>query len=264
MIIKLTVKDAELLKNKIGSSIINRLDEHRNFFTALDENRYFLTFHWLDEKKAMIYADTEDFIIVTDSEALMKYADDIDTTGDGILQFHEYLLELTSSDTERLESLENMIITLEERLLTEAHTGQRGISDILKVRRDLLKTKRYYERMEFLTDEMTGIDPAFGFIDRKFHRLLEFTLHLQEYIDQVREAYQAQIDIEQNSIMKVFTVVTSVFMPLTLISGWYGMNLPMPRDFWLFGWLFGWPFVIGLNLTVVFILIVLFKKKKWF
>ena len=41
--------------------------------------------------------------------------------------------------------------------------------------------------------------------------------------------YQAQIDIEQNNLMKFFTVVTSIFAPLTLITGWYGMNLKLPE-----------------------------------
>ena len=41
--------------------------------------------------------------------------------------------------------------------------------------------------MEFLTDEIAAIDPTFSFIDKKFDRLLDFVLHLQEYIEQVRE-----------------------------------------------------------------------------
>ena len=53
--------------------------------------------------------------------------------------------------------------------------------------------KRYYEQMEFLTDELRAVDPSFAFIDKKFDRLLEFVLHLQEYIESVREAYQSQI-----------------------------------------------------------------------
>ena len=170
------------------------------------------------------------------------------------------MLELTANDVYKLESLENMIISLEDNLLMDKSPSGDGIRDIIKVRKDLLKVKRYYEQMEFLTDEIAAIDPAFGFIDKKFDRLLEFVLHLQEYIEQVREAYQSQIDIEQNNIMKVFTVVTSIFLPLTLIAGWYGMNLRMPE----FKWAWGYPFVIGMSLAVIAALVIIFKKKKWF
>lgn len=251
---------ADHLKEMTQNSIIKSLDESRNFFLCLDEDFYFLTFHWLDGKKVTILASRGDLLSATDSRQVRQCMANIDTPTDGIMQFHEFLLELTANDSLRLESLENMIISLEERLLLEKKPGKKGISDILSVRKDLLKIKRYYAQMEFLTDEMAAVNPAFGFIDKKFHRLFEFTLHLQEYIDQVREAYQAQIDIEQNNIMKVFTVVTSIFLPLTLIAGWYGMNFQLPE----YKWAHGYVFVAAMSLSVILILLVIFKKKKWF
>ena len=60
--------------------------------------------------------------------------------------------------------------------------------------------------------------------------------------------------------MKLFTVVTSVFLPMTVIVGWYGMNFKyMPE----LSSRFGYPYVIFLNITVVFSLIYIFKRKKW-
>ena len=38
---------------------------------------------------------------------------------------------------------------------------------------------------------------------------------------QMRETYQSQIDIEQNELMKVFTLITTLFLPLSLMVGWY-------------------------------------------
>ncbi|MGN0659122.1 MAG: CorA family divalent cation transporter [Emergencia sp.] len=260
MITILEADRIEQLTSRISSSVVRRLDEQRNFFMLLGEKQYFLAFHWLDGRKVTIYADTADLVIVTDSEAVTEYAGNIDIEDSGIHQLYEFFLELTASDVYKLESLENLIISLEDSLLMDSRPGKDGIRDIIKVRKDLLKVKRYYEQMEFLTDEIAAVDPTFSFIDRKFDRLLEFVLHLQEYIETVREAYQSQIDIEQNNIMKVFTVVTSIFLPLTLITGWYGMNLQMPE----FRWSLGYPFVICVSLLVVGLLIVIFKKKKWF
>ena len=114
--------------------------------------------------------------------------------------------------------------------------------------------------MEFLSDELAELDNRFSFVEKKFNRLLEFALHLQEYVEQVREAYQSQLDIEQNSIMKFFTVVTTIFLPLTLITGWYGMNMLIPE----FQWKYGYLYVICLSFVVVLIMIGIFKKKKWF
>jgi magnesium transporter len=46
-------------------------------------------------------------------------------------------------------------------------------------------------------------------------------LNLRDYVTQVREAYQAELDISLNNIMKIFTVITAFFSPLTLLVGWY-------------------------------------------
>lgn len=60
--------------------------------------------------------------------------------------------------------------------------------------------------------------------------------------------------------MKVFTVVTSIFLPLSLVAAWYGMNFQQPE----YSWKGGYPFVVGLSLGIVILLLVIFKKKKWF
>ena len=257
MITILTEEKSELLKKFIGEDIYRRVSENRNFFTVLSEKQYLLTFHWLDGRKVTVFASPENLIIVSGSPSVSEFAQNIDTPSDGILQFHEFLLEMTANDVYKLESLENMIISLEDRLLMDTSPSKNGIGDIIKVRKDLLKVKRYYEQMEFLSDELAAADPAFAFIDRKFDRLLEFVLHLQEYIEAVREAYQSQIDIEQNNIMKVFTVITSIFLPLSLLAGWYGMNLQMPE----YRTPLAYPVIIGISAALVLVLLVIFKRK---
>ena len=113
--------------------------------------------------------------------------------------------------------------------------------------------------MELLTDELMQADEYFTFIDKKFDKLLNHILRTQEYLDQVRQAYEAQIDIEQNQLMKFFTVVTSIFLPLTVIAGWYGMNLQMPE----LQLPFAYPLVIGLSVGIIGLMIWLFRKNKW-
>ena len=91
-------------------------------------------------------------------------------------------------------------------------------------------------------------------------RLFQEVLNLRDYVTQVREAYQAQVDINLNHIMKLFTVITAIFLPLSLVAGWYGMNLQMPE----YGWQFGYPAIIVISAVVVVGVILYFKKKKWF
>jgi magnesium transporter len=129
--------------------------------------------------------------------------------------------------------------------------------------------KRYYEQLVEITEAIEQNEN--GLIDKKVQRyfriianradrLYHSVLNLRDYVTQVREAYQAQIDINLNTVMKVFTVITSVFLPLTLIVRWDGMNFSMPE----YGWELGYPFVILLSLLTVTGTLVYFKKKKWF
>lgn len=60
---------------------------------------------------------------------------------------------------------------------------------------------------------------------------------LREYATQICSEYQAQVDIVQNRVMKLLTIVTTIFMPLSLIAGWYGMNFSnMPELQWTYGY----------------------------
>ena len=72
---------------------------------------------------------------------------------------------------------------------------------------------------------------------------------------------QTQIDIRQNEIMKILTVVTTIFMPLTLIAGWYGMNFKnMPE----LDAKYGYIVVSAICLAIVAVEVWIFRKKKWF
>ena len=72
--------------------------------------------------------------------------------------------------------------------------------------------------------------------------------------------YQSRINIRQNKVMQFLTVITTIFMPLTLITGWYGMNFKnMPEIDWQYGYIS----VIGFSLLLIVVEYIIFKKKKW-
>ena len=77
---------------------------------------------------------------------------------------------------------------------------------------------------------------------------------------QLREMHQTQVDMHQNQIMKFLTIVTTIFMPLTLIAGWYGMNfVNMPELSWKYGYL-----MVGVISAAVLVLGLWICKKKKF
>jgi magnesium transporter len=174
---------------------------------------------------------------------------------------------LTVKDADRLEKIETEISNLDDALISSVKKD--SVREIIRLRKRLMVLKRYYEQLLNVLDilqenENKLLDNRsmrfFKIISGRVDRLYHSVLNLRDYVTQVREAYQAQVDISLNSTMKIFTVITAIFLPLTLIVGWYGMNLQMPE----FDWPLGYPMVILLSIAVVVLCLVFFKKKKWF
>lgn len=174
---------------------------------------------------------------------------------------------LTSDDTSLLEKIEQEISGLESALMTSKKRN--CVQEIISLRKRLMILKRYYEQLLGVMDDLqengNGLQPGsalryFKIYAARVDRLYHNVINLRDYVTQVREAYQAEVDIGLNNIMKIFTVLTAIFMPLTLLVGWYGMNLQMPE----FKWAFGYPMVIIIAVAVVALCMVIFKKKKWF
>ncbi|MFV0411856.1 MAG: CorA family divalent cation transporter [Oscillospiraceae bacterium] len=166
-----------------------------------------------------------------------------------------------------MEATEETIASLEDMLATDKKIDY--TAEISTLRKRLLKLKRYYESLfdslvdmeenqnRFLTE---GQLRYIHIVTNRADRLLRSVLNLRDYVTQVREAYQAQMDISLNQTMKLFTVITAIFLPLTLIAGWYGLNLAMPE--YLFP--YSYPIVIGVSLAIAAGCIVYFKKNNWF
>ena len=69
-----------------------------------------------------------------------------------------------------------------------------------------------------------------------------------------------KLDVKQNRTMALLTVITTIFMPLTLIAGWYGMNFKyMPE----LEYKWAYPAVIAVSIIIVIVSLLFFKKKKW-
>jgi magnesium transporter len=174
---------------------------------------------------------------------------------------------LTDPESETLEKLEQEISLLEETLIISGKTDY--IRKIVSLRNRLMTLKRYYvqllrlaQGMEENENELIAAKQSryFRMLTHRMERLCDNVNNLRDYVSQVREAYQSQVDINLNKIMKIFTVVTAVFSPLTLIVGWYGMNLKMPE----FGWSLGYPMVALLCVLVSGGTLYFFKRRKWF
>ena len=128
---------------------------------------------------------------------------------------------------------------------------------------------RYYHQLTEMAEELMEWDGEFLEVEQMqcFERFVERTKRLsddmeimREYAMEIWEIYQSQINIRQNDIMKVLTIVTTIFLPLSLLVGWYGMNFEyMPEVSWKYGYLM----VILFAIAIVVFSLVLFRRKKY-
>ncbi|MDR0223050.1 MAG: hypothetical protein LBI38_05920 [Oscillospiraceae bacterium] len=178
---------------------------------------------------------------------------------------------ITKNDGVMLGRIEDELTTLEEAALKASGTELLGKNvKISEFRRRLQPMQQMYEQLmdalEDLVEDENGIySPAdvkyAARIQNRVERLYKSTINLRDFVSQVREAYQTQIDIGLNDIMKVFTVLTAIFLPLTLMTSWYGMNFDSMKEL---GWDYGYAVFIGAFILVAFGFILFFKRKKWF
>lgn len=181
--------------------------------------------------------------------------------------FYGFLELLIAKDMHHLQELEEQLSELEEQVLSGMLENFN--SKMSALRKESAGWSRYYTQLEDMVCEFEENEN--GFFDdmelRQFHllekridRLKSDSQRLREYGLQIRELFQTEIDIRQNRIMKILTIVTTVFLPLTLVVGWYGMNFAyMPE----LSWRYGYPAVIVVSLLVVLVCLWIMKKKKF-
>jgi magnesium transporter len=166
-----------------------------------------------------------------------------------------------------IEELEDRIAGLEELAYTgEPHMVRR----ILKLKRDLSHLRRVLipqrdaigrlARREFgeISDEM-----AYRFRDVYDHvaRYAEETILFQDRVTGILEVNLSTVSNRLNQVMKVLTVMSTIFLPLTVLTGMWGMNVELPQlpggpqaQFW---------WVAGIMIVVILAMLGMFRRKGW-
>lgn len=183
----------------------------------------------------------------------------------GIL--YEFFDLLTEGDAIYLKAIEQEIFEMEQELIQSLKSDY--IQQSVSLRRKLLEWKRYYEQLLHIEQDIeenkngllsNHMADAFHRLTGRTIRLMDRVVNLKEYAWQIGEVYQAQVGIKENEIRTFFTVITAIFLPLTFLVGWYGMNLKMPE----FRFAFAYPVVVLISAGVAICSYLYLKKKKWF
>ncbi|MBQ5995163.1 MAG: hypothetical protein IJL63_04840 [Clostridia bacterium] len=221
------------------------------------------------KKNLFLVVDVEDYDGSTRQKfegALKRYPADNTCLEKIVYAFFDQLI---ANDFKYIEDTGNEIAALEEDVLNDYAPESFNI-ELLHLKKELLTMHNYYEQLFDITDaaeenENEIFDDEYlmyiANLSGRIVRLREDTDSLSASVTHLQDAYSSYLDLKLNNTMKVFTVITSIFFPLTVIVGWYGMNFnSMPE----FGWKYGYVYVIALSVAVVAALVIIGKKKKWF
>jgi len=181
--------------------------------------------------------------------------------------FHRIVDTMVDHYRPVMDALEERIDHMEE----EAFTGQGELARrMLKLRHELAQMRRVLmpqrdvlgrlARREFaaISDEM-----AYRIRDVYDHvvRLADEAILFQDRVTGILEVNLASISNRLNQVMKVLTVMSTIFLPLTVLSGMWGMNVPLPHfpggDAAQFWW------VAGIMAAIAVVMLAIFRRNRW-
>jgi magnesium transporter len=166
-----------------------------------------------------------------------------------------------------LERLDEKTEALETELVSSPQP--RTLNSIYNLKREgAFLRKSLWPLREVISSLYRGDSPLFTRDTLLFLRdVYDHTIHIIESIESLRDVtagmadmYISSVSYRISTVMKVLTVITTIFMPLTLISGIYGMNFKhLPG----LEWNWGFFAVLGIMLVISLAMLLIFRWKKW-
>ena len=148
-------------------------------------------------------------------------------------------IDITEEILESISFYEELNMTIRENLIDK----QRILSSLLK---SYKIPKEVREEIRIMIKDVNS--------------LIEYTTFNFERLDYLQNTFLGLLNIQQNQVIKIFTIMSVIFLPPTLIASIYGMNFQFMPEL---GWKYGYPFAIFLMIISALIPLFIFKKKGW-
>jgi magnesium transporter len=169
---------------------------------------------------------------------------------------------------EVLEALGERIDKVEEVVLQKSSTET--LHEIREIKNSLMYLHKYIWPLREVTswlgkDSTELIRPATELYIRDVYdhiiQIIDTTETYRELLAGLIDLNLSSVSFRLNEVMKVLTIISTIFIPLTFIAGVYGMNFKyMPEIGWKYGYYATWIVMIGIAISMI----IYFKKKKWF
>lgn len=166
-----------------------------------------------------------------------------------------------------LDTLGDQLEDLEEEVLESPQTDT--MEGIYSMKRKLISLRKSISPLRDVVSKLSKSESALisRDTDPYMNDLFDHTFHVMETIETYRETasslldtYMTGVSNRMNEVMKVLTIIATIFIPLTFIAGIYGMNFEwMPE----LKWVWAYPVIWCIMLIVTAFMLIFFRRKKW-
>lgn len=170
-------------------------------------------------------------------------------------------------DADLIESINRRVNQISKALISQKSLKEDLLLGIAQLQENVMLLHQAITEKQRIVSSLIRV-PEFNKIEnerltiiiRDIASLLQHSQFSSERLEYLQNTFLGLVNIEQNQVIKIFTVVTVVFLPPTLIASIYGMNFTyMPE----LKWVGGYPFAIGLMVASSLVILWFFKRRKW-
>jgi magnesium transporter len=172
-----------------------------------------------------------------------------------------------------LEDFGDTLEDFEEELL--ATPDRDTLRDLHRIKHDLVLLRRMLWPQREAVGSLAREDGGLILDDTRLYLrdCYDHSVHMMDLVESFRDITAGMLDIylssasnRLNEVMRVLTVIATMFIPLTFITGVYGMNFHNPDSPWAMpelDWYWGYPLAWGLMVMVAVGMLLYFRRKKW-
>lgn len=176
---------------------------------------------------------------------------------DGVVDSYFVALDALGQDVERLE--ERLLQEPDEQLLREV---SRAKNQTAQMRRSAWPMREVLGRLQHEDSELLDPHTSLFLRDASDHiiQIVDTLESMRDLLASMLDIYLSAISNRMNEIMKVLTIIATIFIPITFVAGVYGMNFHyMPE----LTWWWGYPAALGLMLTMALGMVAYFRWRRW-
>ncbi len=165
------------------------------------------------------------------------------------------IVELMSKDTAQFSKRINQKEDINEEFLLDINQLQ---ENVMVVRENIVDKQRLLSNIAKSDHSPESMDKRLAVLLQDIASLINHTNFTFERLEYLQDTVVGLINLDQNRIMKIFTFISLLLMPATLVASFYGMNVDLPFD----GKWWAWIAILGLMVLLVAALWFIFRKKK--